>query len=178
MIDAKGLFSWKSDELGLDVKANSRLVALVFKQREGIDFGETFAPTVSSSCGRLLGAIACELDLDMCHFDVKQAFVQSKLDGDVILRLPKGCGSLSGKMVRINKRLYGLKQVFRSWHAHLTSCLKVLDFQQCFADASLFRLVEEGRVAVIAVVHVDDIFAVELKRRCDVVVVVVVVFSH
>ena len=41
------------------VKAKSRLVARGFKQREGVDFGETFAPTVSSSCVRLLSAIAC-----------------------------------------------------------------------------------------------------------------------
>ena len=41
------------------------------KQREGrIDFGETFAPTVSSSCVRLLSAIACELDLDVCDKNV------------------------------------------------------------------------------------------------------------
>ena len=39
---------------------------------------------------RLLSAIACELDLDVCHFDVEQAFVQSKLDEDVFLRLPRG----------------------------------------------------------------------------------------
>ena len=32
----------------------------------------------------------------------------------------------------------------------------------------MFRLVEEGRVAIIAVVHVDDIFAVGLKSKCDV----------
>ena len=62
---------------------------------------------------RLLSAIACELDLDVCHFDVEQAFIQSKLDEDVCLRLPKGCGRLSGKIVRLNKRLYGLKQA--SW---------------------------------------------------------------
>ena len=40
-------------------------------------------------------------------------------------------------------------------------------FQQCLADACVFRLVEEGRVAIIAVVHVDDIFAVGLKSKCD-----------
>ena len=40
-----------------------------------------------------------------------------------------------------------------------------LGFQQCLADACVFRLVEEGRVAIIAVVHVDDIFAVGLKCR-------------
>ena len=117
---------------------------------------------------RLLSAIACELDVDVCHFSVEQAFVQSKLDEDIFLRLPKGCGSLSGKIVRLNKSLYGLKQAFRSWHAHLTSCLKTLGFQQCLADACVFRLVEEGRVAIIAVEHVDDIFAVGLKGRCNV----------
>ena len=51
----------------------SRLVARGIKQREGIDFGETLFPTVSSSCVHLLSAIACELDLDVCHFDVEQA---------------------------------------------------------------------------------------------------------
>ena len=139
-----------------------------FKQHEGIYFGDRFAPTVSNSYVRLLGAIACELDLDVCNFDVEQAFVQSKLDKDVFMRLPQGCGRLSGKVVRLNKSLYGLKQASRSWHAHLTTCLKTLGFQQCLVDACVFRLVEERRVAIIAVVHVDDILAVGLKSRCDV----------
>ena len=117
---------------------------------------------------RLLSAIACELDLDVYHFDVEQAFVQSKLVEDVFLRLPRGCERLSGKVVRLNKRLYGLKQASRPWHAHLTTCLNTLGFQQCLADACIFRFVEEGRIAFIAVVHVDDIFAVGLKSRCDV----------
>ena len=138
------MFNWKSDEFGWVSKAKSRLVARGFKQREGVDFRETFAPTVSSSCVRLLSAIACELDLDVCHFDVEQAFVQSKLDEDAFLRLPRGCGCLSGKVVRMNKSLYGLKQASQSWHAHLTTCLKTLGFQQCLADAYVFRLVEEG----------------------------------
>ena len=77
---------------------------------------------------RLLNAIACELDLDVCYVDVEQDFVQSKLDKDVFLRLPRGCGRLSGKVVRLNKSLYGLKQASRSWHAHLTTCLKILGF--------------------------------------------------
>ena len=116
---------------------------------------------------RLLSAIACELDLDVCHFDVEQAFVQSKLNEDVFLRLPKGCGILFGKIVRLNTSLYGLKQAW-SWYAHLTSCLKALGFQHCFRDACIFCLVEEGRIAIIAVVHVDDMFAVGVKIRCDV----------
>ena len=71
MVDAKWLFSWKSDELGWISKPKSKLVVRGFKQREGIYFGETFAPTVSSSCVRLLSAVDYDLDLDVCHFDVE-----------------------------------------------------------------------------------------------------------
>ena len=42
---------------------------------------------MSSSCVRLLRAIACECDLDLCHFDVDQAFVQADFEEDVFLRL-------------------------------------------------------------------------------------------
>ena len=65
------------------IKAKSRLVARGFKQREGVDFSETFAPTVSSSCVRHLSAIASEGDLDLCHFDVDRAFVKSDREEDI-----------------------------------------------------------------------------------------------
>ena len=175
MINAKWVHTWKVNEHGLVVKAKSRLVArgfkrLVargFKQRERVDFSETFAPTVSSSCVRLLSAIAYECDLDLCHYDVDQAFVQSDLEEDVFLRLPKGCSDLSGEVVQLNKRLYGLKQASRTWYAYLTTCLKRLGFEQCMTDVCVFRLIEDGLVAITAVVHVDAICAVGRKERCD-----------
>ena len=123
VIDAKWVYTGKVDEQGWIVKVKSRLVARGFKQRKGIDFGETFAPTVSSSCVHLLSAIACECDLNLCNFDVDQAFVQSRLDENVFPRLPRGCGKMSGEVVRSNKRLYGLKQASRTWHALLTTCM-------------------------------------------------------
>ena len=139
MIDAKWLYTWNVDEHGWVVKATSRLVACRFKQRDGVHFfSEMFVPTLSSSCLRLLSAIACEFDLDLCRFDVDQAFVQPHLDKDVSLRLPKDCGKLSGKVDRLDKRLYGLKQASRTWHAHPTTCLIILDFQQ-YIDVCVFH---------------------------------------
>ena len=41
-------------------------------------------------------------------------------------------------------------------------------FSTLLRDACVFHLFEEGCVAIIAVVHVDDIFAVGLKSRCDI----------
>ena len=116
---------------------------------------------------RLLSAIAYELDFNFCHFDVDQAFVQSQLDEDAFLRLPKRFGKLSGKVVRLNKRLYGLTHASRTWHAHLMVCLKSPCFEKCMTDVCVFRLIEDRRVVITAVVHVDDIFAVGRKERCD-----------
>ena len=149
------------------VKAKARLVARGFSQREGIDFFETYAPTPSVSCIRLLASIACEHDLDLCHFDAEQAFVQSELEEEVFLRLPQGCGKMSGRVVRLNRSLYGLRQASRTWHNHLIVRMKSLGFEQCLADACVLRLMEEGSMSMIAVVHVDDIFTVGRKDRCD-----------
>ena len=114
-----------------------------------------------------MGAIACELDFDLCHVDAEQAFVQSNLDEDVFMRLPRGCGDMSGKVVRLNRNLYGLKQASRSWHNHLLSHMKSVGFEQNLENACVLRLVESGTVSMVTVVHVDDIFAVGRKTRCD-----------
>ena len=91
------------------VRAKARLVARGFGQREGIDFFDTFSPCPSVMSIRLLAVLACELDLDLCHFEAEQAFVQSDLDKVVYIRLPPGCGALYGKVVRLRRSLYGLK---------------------------------------------------------------------
>lgn len=51
-----------------------------------------------------------ELDLGLCIFDAEQAFVQPDREEDVFLRFPQGCGGMSGKVVRLNRSLYSLKQ--------------------------------------------------------------------
>ena len=82
-----------------------------------------------SSCVRLLSAIAFECNLDLYHFDVDQAFVQADLEEDAFLRLPEGCGDLSGKIGRLNTRLYGFKQASRMWHAQLITFLNSLSIE-------------------------------------------------
>ena len=149
------------------MRAKARLVARGFGQREGIDFFDTFSPCPSVMSIRLLAALVCELDLDLCHFDAEQAFVQSDLDEIVYIRLPPSCGALSGKVVRLRRSLYGLTQASRTWHYHLVRGMKALGFEQCEADACVMRLVEDGGFSVVVVVHVDGIFAIGRKSRCD-----------
>ncbi|CAB1109908.1 unnamed protein product [Ectocarpus sp. CCAP 1310/34] len=142
-INAKWVFDWKADEFGWPTKVKSRLVARGDMQREYIDFGELYAPTVSVSCVRMLAALACELNLDLCHFDVEQAFVRSELEEDVDMSLPQGCGALSGMIVQLGKSLYGLRQLSRQWHAMLKKCLVALGFEPCMADACVLTISQQ-----------------------------------
>ena len=167
MISAKWVYSWKVNQFGRVVRAKARLVARGFGQRVGVDYFETYSPCPSVASIRLLAAIACELGLDLFHFDAEQAFVQSEISGNVCMRLPKGCGAMSGKVVKLCRSLYGLKQASRQWYHHLLRGMRGLRFEQCEADACVMRLVEEGAVSIVVEMHIDDIFAMGLKSRCD-----------
>ena len=139
---------WKTDRFGRVARANTRLVARGFVQREGIDFFETFSLCLSVTSIRLVAALACKLGLDLWHFDAEQAFVQPKLKEIVFIRLPQVGGALSGVVVRLGRSLYGLKQASRTWHQDLVRGMKCLGFEQCAADACVMRLMEEGAIAM------------------------------
>ena len=100
----------------------------------------------------------------MCAISMyNRLFVLAELKEVVLMRMRQGCGALSGRVVRLNRSLYGLKQASRSWHSHLVTRLKSLGFERSLVDACIFRLIEAESVFIIAVVHVHDIFAVGRK---------------
>ena len=168
-IGGKWVFKWKTDKSGNVVKAKARLVAKGFSQQEGVDYFDTFAPTPSTSSIRLVVAVAVENDLDLNHFDAEQAFVQSKLDTDIYLKMPPGCGELSGRTVLLNKSLYGLKQAARTWHDLLIDTLKSIGFQKHPSEPCVLRLLdpESGAVRLMIAVHVDDMVVAGNDDDCD-----------
>ena len=70
--------------------------------------------------------------------------------------MPTGRGALSGKVVLLNRSLYGLKQASRSWHKHLVTRVKSLGFVQNLVNPGGCKLIETGSASVVAVVHVDE----------------------
>ena len=80
VITAKWVFAWKTDSDGYITKAETRLVARGFGQQLGVDYFNTFALTPIVSSIKVALAIAVQNDWPLYHFDVKQAFVQAKLD--------------------------------------------------------------------------------------------------
>ena len=76
------------DAFGFATKVKDRLVARDDIQREFVDFVDLYAPTVATSSVRLLAAFANEYDLELCHFDVDQAFVRADLKDCLLYTSP------------------------------------------------------------------------------------------
>ena len=116
----------------------------------------------------MIAAIANEKGLPVFHLDVSQAFLQALLEEEIYMRLPPGCGELSGKVVKLLKCQYGLKQAGRESHLLLVAWLvEKVGMEQCKAEKYVFRKVIKNEVSLMVGVHVDDIIVSEEKVLCD-----------
>jgi hypothetical protein len=69
------VFKIKRDSTGNVSRYKAPPVAKGFKQQYGIDYEETFAPTLNLSSVRLLLTLATHFDYETAHLDVKTAFL-------------------------------------------------------------------------------------------------------
>ena len=80
------------------------------------------------------------------HLDVAQAFVRAKLDAEIYMKQPGGCGDMSGRIVRFSRSLFGLKQSRRQWAESLVETVVEYRMEQCRSDPCVFRMIVNGKV--------------------------------
>lgn len=134
-LPSKLVLNIKRDEQGHVDKYKARLVAKGFRQIAGRDYDEVFAPTAQHVTLRVLLATASSQELELDQLDVKTAFLNGELSGDVFLKLPPELGS---KVWRLHKALYGLKQAARAWFAKLRSSMLEHGFTPSKHEPCLF----------------------------------------
>ena len=88
------MFSYKTNKDGLIEKTKARLVAKGFGQVQDVDDFQTFASTPSSESVKILAVVADEDILKIFHLDVAQVFVRAKLDAEIYMKIPDGCGDM------------------------------------------------------------------------------------
>lgn len=71
---------------------------------------------------RPIFALAAEFDLHIDQMDVKTAFLNPDIDGDVYIELPDGFRK-PGLIGKLKKGLYGLKQAPRLWNKLISQFL-------------------------------------------------------
>ncbi|GJU86177.1 retrovirus-related pol polyprotein from transposon TNT 1-94 [Tanacetum coccineum] len=125
LIKLKWIYKVKTDESGGVLKNKARLVAQGFRQEEGIDFEESFAPVARIEAIRIFVANAAHKNMTIYQMDVKTAFLNGELKEEVYVSQPEGFVDQDNPshVYKLKKALYGLKQAPRAWYDMLSSFL-------------------------------------------------------
>ncbi|GJX41330.1 putative ribonuclease H-like domain-containing protein [Tanacetum coccineum] len=169
VITLKWIYKVKLDELGGILKNKARLVAHGYRQEEGINFEESFAPVTRLEAIRIFLAFAAHMNMVVYQMDVKTAFLNGNLREEVYVSQPDGFVDKDNPnhVYKLKKALYGLKQAPRAWYDMLSSFLISQDFSKGSVDPTLF-IRRDGKELLLVQIYVDDIiFAASTPELCD-----------
>ncbi|GKE74550.1 retrovirus-related pol polyprotein from transposon TNT 1-94, partial [Tanacetum coccineum] len=116
IIALKWIYKVKLDEYGDVLKNKARLVAKGYRQEEGIDFEESFAPVARIEAIRIFIANASSKNMTIYQMDVKTTFFNGELKEEVYVSQPEGFvdPDYPTQVYRLKKALYDLKQAPRA----------------------------------------------------------------
>ncbi|GJU62225.1 retrovirus-related pol polyprotein from transposon TNT 1-94 [Tanacetum coccineum] len=118
LITLKWIYKVKLNKLGRILKNKARLVARGYRQEEGIDFEESFAPVARLDAIQIFLAFAAHMNMVVYQMDVKTAFLNG--------------------ILREENALYGLKQAPHAWYDLLSKFLLSQEFSKGTVDPTLF----------------------------------------
>jgi hypothetical protein len=141
---------------------------LVYNGSKEEIFGNTWAGTPRMESFNLLLVLVAHLDLDLRHYDVSSAYLNSFIPEGVppkMMRLPNTVG-LEGKLVRLRKALYGMKEAGALWQQLTIKLLRKEGFKQLTNEHLMFYREIDGKPEVV-MVHVDDFAHAPSKHFSD-----------
>ena len=139
-------------------KYKARLVAKGFRQKENIDFFDTFSPVTRITSIRVLISIAAIYNLIVHQMDVKRAFLNGELEEEIYMEQPEGfvIHGQESKVCKLDKSLYGLKQAPKQWHEKFDNLMISNGYKVNESDKCVYYK-SENRICTIICLHVDDL---------------------
>ncbi|OUC43997.1 integrase core domain protein [Trichinella nativa] len=166
VITCQWVYNTKFNADGSIKQRKTRLVAKGFLQRPNIDFHERYAPVARLSSIRTILAISANYGLIAHQLDFVSAYLNGEIEEEIYMEIPEKLDevlkyskvkqNLDGKVCRIRKSLYGLKQSGRQWYKKLDEKLSQYGLKATSGDPCVY-FERRGRELAIAAMYVDDV---------------------
>nr|GEV61975.1 retrovirus-related Pol polyprotein from transposon TNT 1-94 [Tanacetum cinerariifolium] len=139
-VESTHIYKVKLDKYGDVLINNSRLMSKGYRQEEGIDFDELFAPVARIEAIRIFIANVANKNMTNYQMDVKTAFLNGELKEEVFVSQPEGFVDHDHPtyVYHLKKALYGLNQAPRAWYDTLSWFLLNNNFSKGAVDLTLF----------------------------------------
>ncbi|CAI7836055.1 unnamed protein product [Closterium sp. NIES-53] len=137
----------------------ARLVMKGFTQVCGADYDKTYSSVSSYVMLRIFLSIIAIFDLNLMQLDMKNAFLQSKLDWVLYMYQPDYFDDGTGRVCKLLKSLYGLKQLPLLWYRALDGVLLGAGWKKSQVDEALYFKASDNGVTCWVLVYVDDLLA-------------------
>nr|GEX30897.1 retrovirus-related Pol polyprotein from transposon TNT 1-94 [Tanacetum cinerariifolium] len=157
------------DEMGGILNNKAWLVARGYRQEEGIDFEESFAPVARLKAIRIFLMFAAHKNMIVYQMDVKTVFLNGNLREEVYVSQPDRFADPDNPnhVYKLKKALYGLKQAPRAWYAMLSLFLVSQDFSKGSVDPIQFICRNDNDLLLVQIYVNDIIFAASTPELCD-----------
>jgi hypothetical protein len=154
-LPTKWVYKYKFDEAGKLIRLKARLVVCGNWQNSEF-WRETYAAVARSTTLKVVLALVAALNLECDAADVVTAFLNGRLDDDehIWIRLP------DGRIVKVNKALYGLRRSPRLWYQELVRFLASIRYYPIEVDPCVF-INSEG---LIILAYVDNLIFITRMR--------------
>ncbi|CAI7930990.1 unnamed protein product [Closterium sp. NIES-54] len=140
-------------------RKKARLVVKGFTEIYGADYDETYSPVDSYVTLHFFLSIVAVLDLHVLHLDVKNAYLQSKLDRVLHMEQPAYFNDGTSRVCKLLKSLYGLKRSPLLWYSALDSVLIGGGWSKSQVDEALYFKFGADGVGCWLLVYVDNLLA-------------------
>lgn len=139
----------------MQLKWKAKLVIKGYAQLKGIDYVETFAPTISKGNLRLFLQLSLIRKFTLRIGDFGRAFLEGKNKEDIYMVLPVTI--FPGKIrVKVLGNLYGEKQAAFVWNTRLNEILESFGLIRIQADPCWYIYKINNEITFMLIVHVDD----------------------
>jgi Reverse transcriptase (RNA-dependent DNA polymerase)/GAG-pre-integrase domain len=154
-VGCRWTFVIKFGPSGTIIRFKARLVAQGFSQIPGIDFDDTFAPTVRQDILRILLHLTISFGWYRGQDDVTAAFLNTRLVETIYMRQPQGFGDGTNRVRKLVRSIYGLKQAARCWNQYLYAALLGIGYHRTYSDSAVYirQILQD---VIILTIHVDN----------------------